>query len=266
MKVTDVVNELQTQHIHFSGNGNYVLYVNTTNNSITVWEINNALNDPKRSRFSQVDYKQLKNLANPPGKIRGTDNGVWIGPFNKFEAMGFALHLNNKLFQEEKKTYSIDFSKSALNKPETKEKEMVNTLESVLQEIANKGYSVKVQLLVLDKFDSYGNSYDSDSYDENDFEAMQHDATDTCKEVTLDNIEEVVEDIVRFSSLKSEEVKNILEEDLLQLEGDIAKCSDPSLDPSTSRILRENKNKKYELRIKLTKQLNVQDFIQNFKS
>jgi hypothetical protein len=109
MKVDAVVEELRRHKRSFSGKGNYVLYVNTTNCSITIWEVNRALQNSK-SKFTNQDLTKMRSLAHPD-EIRSTSNGAWLGPFTKFEALGFAEYLNNLLYQAEKKTFAIDYSK-----------------------------------------------------------------------------------------------------------------------------------------------------------
>jgi len=110
MKPADIKQELQNQRSHFSGSGGYILYINTTNYSITIWEISKALNDGK-SKFTNSDYQRLSALQSKPNQIKNTKNGIWVGPFNKFEALGFAYYLNNKTLIRENKTFSIDSSR-----------------------------------------------------------------------------------------------------------------------------------------------------------
>jgi len=112
MKTSDIQQMLQNQRSHLSGNGNYILNVNINNNSITIWEISRALKDGK-SRLTNADYQRLQHLSTSkqPDEIKSTDNNIWIGPFNKFEALGFAYFLSNNSFIKQNKTFSIDFSK-----------------------------------------------------------------------------------------------------------------------------------------------------------
>jgi hypothetical protein len=110
MKPNDIQHELQHQKTFFSGSGNYILYINTVCYSITIWKISKALQDGK-SKLGNNDIQHLSSLQSKPDKFKETDTGIWIGPFNKFEALGFAFHLKQKAYKEESKTFSIDFSK-----------------------------------------------------------------------------------------------------------------------------------------------------------